>query len=134
MDITDFLIERGYKLESKRITPKGRGKTQVFCLINKKPIEQDLYDCEDLYGIEILKCTFKKGKELTILMKKSEDRKPQLSQIKKELTLDEVTEEIFGNELSREELRNLLINFQNSCFNKGFQTHKAAIKKLLEGI
>ena len=134
MDITDFLIERGYKITSKRITPKGRGKTQVFCLIDKKPIEQDLFDCEDLYGIEIIKCSFKKGSELTILMKKSEDRKPQIQQLKKELTIDQLTEEIFNNQLSREELRSLLINFQNSSFNKGFQTHKTAIKKLLDGI
>lgn len=133
MDISDFLIEKGYQIESKIITRKGRGKIQFSCNVNKKPEEQDLLDCEDKYGIEILKCNFKKGKELTILIKQSEDKKPFIEP-EKELTLDETVEIIYNQDLSREELKQLLTTFRNTSYAKGFQAHKTAIKKLIDSL
>ena len=41
-DITDYLIEKGYKIEYKTVSPKGRGKYQYSCGIDRKPSEEDI--------------------------------------------------------------------------------------------
>ncbi len=131
MDIGNFLLNRGYVLDSKTITKKGRGKMQFYCLIDKRPTNDDLLDCEDEYGIDILKCQFKKGRELTILMKERDQDQKRKIDIQY-LTVDNVLEIIYDKELTRQEVKEILIQFQTSCFQKGFNTHKEALRKFLE--
>lgn len=131
MDIGNFLLKKGYTIESKTITKKGRGKMQFYCYIDKRPTNDDLLDCEDEYGIEILKCQFKKGKELTILMKEKEQAQKRKIDIQY-LTVDNVLELIYDKDLSRQDIKDILVQFQTSCFQKGFNTHKEAMRKFLE--
>ena len=39
---------------------------------------------------------------------------------------------IYDKELTRQEVKEILIQFQTSCFQKGFNTHKEALRKFLE--
>lgn len=132
MDITDFLLEKGYKIEYKTLNPKGRGKFQYFCGIDKKPTDEEIAEIEKEYKVKVLKCNFKKGKELTILMKKcqEEERKEVESKII-DISLNGITEMVYDKDLSRDQLRDLLSMFQTSAYTKGYNAHKGAMEKLL---
>ena len=131
MDITEFLLEKGYQIEYKTTAPKGRGKFQYFCAINKKPSDEEMMECEDKYNVKILKCNFKKGKELTILMKKREEKTEVVKTNIVDISLHDITEMIYNKNLDREDLYNKLSMFQNSAYTKGYNAHKKAWEKLL---
>lgn len=131
-DITDFLIQKGYKIEYKTINPKGRGKFQYSCIIDKKPIDCDIEELQKKLGVTILNNNFKKGTELSMLIKKNEDTDKQIEVV--DINLDDVSEMIYKKELSRKELRYILNMFQSSCYTKGYNAHKNAIKKLLNSL
>ena len=42
MNVTEYLVGKGYVIEHSMVTPKGRGKYQYSCVIDKKPIEDDI--------------------------------------------------------------------------------------------
>ena len=133
MDISEFLITKGYIIENKIVTPKGRGKLQIFCIVDKKPTEDDLIEFEEQNkNQEILKCNFRKDKELTILLKQKEQSIKLTSEEIVNLDLETVTDMIFDKDLTREELKSLLNAFKNSCYTKGINAHKNAMRKFLD--
>lgn len=132
MDITDYFIQKNYKIEYQTISPKGRGKFQYSCIIDKKPTNNDIDDLQQILNITVLKNNFKKEKELTMLIKKNEETDKQVEVI--DINLYDVTEIIYTKNLNREELRDLLIQFQTSSYTKGYNAHKNAIKKLLNSL
>ncbi len=73
-DISEYLIQKGYKIEYKTINPKGRGKFQYDCAINKEPIDEDIREMEHNLGLIVLKSNFKKDKELTIIYKEKKNQ------------------------------------------------------------
>ena len=131
MDISEFLLKKGYQINSSTITPKGRGKVQYFCIIDKKPLIEDLEDCELYYGIDVLKCNFKKGRELTVLMVMKETEEQEKKEEIQNLGIDDAVDMIYNKDLSREHIKNILTMFKNSCYAKGYNTHRNAIRKLL---
>jgi hypothetical protein len=133
MNFTNFLIKKGYKVESSTCTPKGRSKTQYSCIIDKKPLEEDIEEIQEHYNVDILKCNFRKGKELTILAKEHV-KKTQANTDIVDINLDTITDMLYGIEMTRDEMREKLSMFQNSSYTKGFNAHKNAMKKLFEGI
>ena len=123
--ITEYLIEKGYEIEHKTINQKDRGKFEYVCEIDKKPIEEDVKEMEEIFGIKILKNNFRKGKELRMLIRKIEEEKEeQKEEVKRNLNIDEIVEFIYNNNLSREELRNLLNMFQNISYTKGYKSNE----------
>ena len=139
MDITDFLVKKGYKIEYNTVSPKGRGKYQYNAVIDKKPIDDDINELQEKLNITIIKNNFKKGRELTLLIRKNEPREEDKVVPVVDMNLDTITEMIYmatqdDKELTRDNLRQMLNMFQNSAYTKGFNAHKTAIKKLLDGI
>ena len=131
-DISEFLINKGYKLEYKIINPKGRGKFQFDCGIDRKPTEEETKEMEEKLGLKVLKNNFKKG-TLTMLIKPNEKTEKE-KRIIIDLNINDVVDMIYKKDLSRQELKDVLNMFQNSAYAKGYKTHKVAIKKLLENI
>lgn len=133
MDITDFLIEKGFKIDTKTLTPKGRNRIQYSCIIDKKPEDILIKECEERYGMKILKFRFRKGRELIVLMRKEDKKKNVEKPIEenKNINLDMIIDAIHNKELSKEELTQKLTAFQNSVYIKGYNAHRNAVAKLL---
>ena len=132
MDLTNFFIERDYIIESSTKTPKGRGKIQLFYIIDRKPTEKDIKDCEKKFNIKVIKIIFKKGKELTLLIRPNEEDEINIVEDVEQLSINTMVDLIFDKKLNREELINLLSRFQSQSYTNGFNTHKKAMSKLLE--
>lgn len=133
MDITEFLVKLGYKIEYSTVTPKGRGKYQYNANVNKKPTDSDINELQDLLNVKVLKNNFKKEKELTLLVIKEEVKEENKVKLV-DMNLDAITQIIYNKDLSYQQLRDNLSIFQNSAYTKGYNTHKAAIQKLLNNI
>ena len=137
MDISDFFIEKGFTLTlPERVVPKGRGKFQYICEMNEKPSDVIIEELEEKFGYLVLKNNYRKGKELTLFVKKDDTPKPEL--LKKneesvEMNLKNTTEIIFSKKenLTRSEINNILSQFQNVAYTKGFNAHKVATEKAL---
>lgn len=133
-DITEFLVKQGYKIEYNTVTPKGRGRYQYNANIDKKPSDEDIDGLQDLLNVTVLKNNFKKGIELTLLIKKNEVREEDKVEVIQDMNLDMITDMIYKKDLSYQELKDRLNMFQNSAYTKGFNAHKEAIKKLLNSV
>lgn len=132
MDLKTFLLEKGYKVENLIETPKGRGKFQYSCLVDKKPNDDDMREYCEKRGMIVLKNNFKKGREMTLLMKKEvKEEKREIFEERKDIDLNMIVEMIYDKDLTREELRDKLNMFQTSAYTKGFNAHKLAMEKLL---
>jgi len=134
MDITEFLVEKGYKIDYNTVSPKGRGKYQYNCAINRKPIDKDIVELQEKLNITVLKNNFKKGRELTLLIKKNETKEEDKVVHMVNMNLNTITEMIYKKDLTYQQLRDRLNMFQNSAYTKGFNAHKAAIQKLLNTV
>ena len=134
MDITEFLVEKGYKIEYSTVSPKGRGRYTYSCIINKKPNDNDIAELQTKLNVIVLKNNFKKEKELTLLIKKEETKEEDKIDPVVDMNLDMITEMIYKKDLSFQELKDRLNMFQNSAYTKGFNAHKAAIQKLLNSV
>ena len=136
MDISDFFIEKGFTLKlPERVVPKGRGKFQYVCEINEKPSDKLIEELEDKMGYLVLKNNFRKGKELTLFIKKDDTPKEQEKQTDEpiEMNLKTTTEILFSRKekLTRSEINNILSQFQNVAYTKGFNAHRVATEKAL---
>ena len=134
MDITEYLVEKGYTIEHSMVTPKGRGKYQYTCVIDKKPNDEDINGLQDLLNVTVLKNNFKKGKELTLFIRKEEVKEVDKPKVVENMNLDMITEMIYKKDLTYQELKDRLNMFQNSAYTKGFNAHKSAIRKLLDTV
>ena len=137
MDISDFFIENGYTLNlPERVVPKGRGKFQYICEMNEKPGDDLIEELETKFGYLVLKNNFRKGKELTLFIKKDDIPKSEQknnNQEPIEMNLKNTTEILFSkrNNLTRSEINNILSQFQNVAYTKGFNAHRVATEKAL---
>lgn len=125
-DITDFLTEKGYVIENATVKPEGRIKYQYKCIINKKPNDEDIKELQIKINSMILKNNVKKGKELTLLIKKNEQIEDK-NEVKPavDINVDIITDMIFKKDLSYQELKGLLNTLQNSAYTKGFNAYKS---------
>ena len=129
-NISNFLLERGYKIAFSTIVPKGRGKCQFTASTDVKPIPQHLKEFEEKYSIQIIKCNFRKGSELTILMREVKEQKTKLQSDVVDISLDGIVDMLFGVSMSRAEFKDKLSKFENSAYTKGFNAHKKAMEKI----